>query len=277
MVVPVFGRIATLPEVLNIYDNFGLEELRDPVIEQILREAQEPLVIDCGVNVGITVRWWLYLNPKAQVIGVDMLQEALDFTRQALYASPPSYDAARFRGLPGTLYSKNGVEFEVAFDNPLDGDNSLLTASAGKLQKRKVKTLTLDHLFADEDNTEVTLMKIDLEFPRRGCEQGIITIQWIVESNLELNAILGIQSARAAREIVRHRTMAGNIKGLWGKIQGFLQHIRTANHLSFRIQIQPPPNCDPNIYTTVNDQWLLSFTQDLLDSWVGAIEKTKLS
>lgn len=163
MVVPVFGRIATLPEVLNIYDNFGLEELRDPVIEQILREAQEPLVIDCGVNVGITVRWWLYLNPKAQVIGVDMLQEALDFTRQALYASPPSYDAARFRGLPGTLYSKNGVEFEVAFDNPLDGDNSLLTASAGKLQKRKVKTLTLDHLFADEDNTEVTLMKIDLE------------------------------------------------------------------------------------------------------------------
>jgi FkbM family methyltransferase len=163
MVVPIFGRISTLPETLNIYDNFGLEELRDKTIEQALKDTDRPLVIDCGVNVGITVRWWLYLNPRSKVIGIDMLKEPLDFTRQALNAGPHPENSNRFCGLTGTLYSTDQIEFEIAFDNPLEGDNSLFNGKRDRLQKRKLKTVTLDNLLRDEMSAKVTLIKIDLE------------------------------------------------------------------------------------------------------------------
>ena len=37
--------------------------------------------MDVGVNVGVSSRWWLSLADHVQVIGIDMFQEALDFSR----------------------------------------------------------------------------------------------------------------------------------------------------------------------------------------------------
>jgi FkbM family methyltransferase len=163
MVVPIFGRVSTLPETLNIYDNFGLEELRDKTVELALKETDHPLVIDCGVNVGITVRWWLYLNQHSKVIGIDMFKEAIDFTRQVLDADSQAENASRFCGLTGTLYSTDEAEFEIAFDKPLEGDNSLFKSKSDSLQKRRLKTVTLDTLLQDKGGSKVTLIKIDLE------------------------------------------------------------------------------------------------------------------
>jgi len=163
MTVPVFGRVSTLPEVLNIYDNFGLEELRDNVIELVLKKHPNPLVIDCGVNVGITVRWWLRLNLQGRVIGVDMLHESIEFASASIRSGPHAEDSKRFQGLEGALYSEEGVEFEVAFDNPLHGNNSLFGAHGNKLTRRKLKSTTLDHLVGDVQDSSVTLLKIDLE------------------------------------------------------------------------------------------------------------------
>jgi hypothetical protein len=41
--VPIFGTVATCPEVVSIHDNFAAGELRDSYIETKLREAAEKL------------------------------------------------------------------------------------------------------------------------------------------------------------------------------------------------------------------------------------------
>ncbi len=52
-----FGRITKIDEILNLHDNFGKGELRFPEIERHIASEKNPIVFDCGVNVGITVRW----------------------------------------------------------------------------------------------------------------------------------------------------------------------------------------------------------------------------
>ena len=78
--LPGFGKIRSWAEATNFVDNFALGELRCEEVENHLRAGTESWVVDVGVNIGVTCRWWLSLADHVQVIGIDMFQEALDFT-----------------------------------------------------------------------------------------------------------------------------------------------------------------------------------------------------
>ena len=87
--IPIFGKIKTYQEISNLYDNFAMKELRDEVVENHLLLEKNPLVVDCGVNVGVTVRWWLngLSNNNLRVIGIDMIEESHKFTINSLIES----------------------------------------------------------------------------------------------------------------------------------------------------------------------------------------------
>jgi hypothetical protein len=103
--VPIFGTVATWPEVVSIHDNFAAGELCDSYIETKLREAANPLIVDCGVNAGITSDGGFRLNSSARVFGFDMMEAAHDLTRQRLHEKSRAYT-----GIIASLSSVDGEE-----------------------------------------------------------------------------------------------------------------------------------------------------------------------
>lgn len=154
--MPVFGIVSTVDEVLNIHDNFSKSELRHEEIENHLRQAPAPVILDCGVNVGITVRWWHHLNPRAKIFGFDMMEEAHTFTRNQIGALSDWY-------VPVTcaLSAADGEAIEVSFDDPLFGENSV--TATNRKNKRKLNTCTLDFSLRQYNLTEIDLIKMDIE------------------------------------------------------------------------------------------------------------------
>jgi len=154
--LPVFGTVATLDEVLNIHDNFGKGELRHPDIEQHLRHATAPVVVDCGVNIGVTIRWWHHLNHQTRIFGFDMMREAHTFTQERIGTEQGWYEP-----ITCALAATGGHRLEISFDDPLFGENSV--SATGRRQTRVVETGTLDARLVSYDLASIDLLKIDIE------------------------------------------------------------------------------------------------------------------
>lgn len=156
----VFGNVSTVAEVKNIHDNFAVGEMRDSVIEEAIRVSPAPVILDCGVNVGITVRWWFQFHSGCRVVGVDMVQEAHDFTIAKLSGIRPGLKEA-YEAECGVLSSAEGRDVAFAFDDPLDGENAA-TSAAGQ-HKRSIRSLTLDGIVTRRNIGAITLLKLDIE------------------------------------------------------------------------------------------------------------------
>ncbi len=154
-----WGIVRTRNESMNYFDNFLLEELRCKEVEAAISAAQEdPVVIDLGINTGVTVRWWFSLNPTSKVIGVDMLQETLDYTTGVLRDVPPT---GTWVPICCGVGDHVDPEVEISIDSPLEGTSSILGNSGG--QRRKIRMDTLDNLIAPLGVKRVTLLKCDIE------------------------------------------------------------------------------------------------------------------
>lgn len=156
----IFGNVSTVAEVKNIHDNFAVGEMRDSVIEEAIRDHPSPVVVDCGVNVGITVRWWYQFHPRCRVVGVDMVQEAHDFTRAKLSGIRPEMKEA-YEAECGVLSSAEGCDVAFAFDDPLHGENTP-TNGAGQHQ-RSIRSITLDGIATRRKLEAIILLKLDIE------------------------------------------------------------------------------------------------------------------
>lgn len=152
-----FGVIGTYNEFLSIYDNFIEGELRESSLESAIRGEAKPVIIDLGINLGISVRWWFALNKNARVTGIDMIPEALDFTTERLKTIPGTFD---WHGIPAAVSDKPD-ELHIQYDNPLEGSNSVFSES-GSI-KRTVKADTLDALLQPFPAEAITVLKIDIE------------------------------------------------------------------------------------------------------------------
>ena len=152
-----FGRIHSWAEAINLIDNFSLCELRSEEVENHLRASKESWVVDVGVNVGVSSRWWLSLADHVQVIGVDMFQEALDFTTARIVAIGAR---DRWHPLCGAVAESDRV-VELRYSNPLEGTSRLDSSTGGKL--RKVRVQRLDAMLAPIAAKKIGLMKIDIE------------------------------------------------------------------------------------------------------------------
>jgi FkbM family methyltransferase len=163
--LPAFGTVGTLPEVLNIYDNFAAGELRDIETEALLQGSKAPVIVDCGVNVGVTVRWWLHLNKAATIFGIDMMEESHNFTFRRMGASQSSY-----RAIVCALTDQDGQSATIRFQDPLLGTNRLdesttpISSSPNQTSStRLVLTSTLDKALSDQEIDQIDLLKIDIE------------------------------------------------------------------------------------------------------------------
>lgn len=159
--VPVFGILRTYHEVRNIFDNFGsTEQLRDKDVERYISGKPKPYIVDCGINVGVTVRWWFHLNPEARVYGIDMMDEAQRFTVEAVESI--GIPSERYTPVTAALWSCAGKEFKVGVDDPLCGDLGFYRVDKENSQRTFV-TKTLDSALEPYNIGAVDLLKLDLE------------------------------------------------------------------------------------------------------------------
>jgi len=152
-----FGKIHSWAEAINLIDNFSLCELRSEEVENHLRASTESWVVDIGINVGVSARWWLALADRVQVIGIDMFQEALDFTTDRIAINGAR---ERWHPLSGAVGESDRV-VELRFSNPLEGTSRLDSTVGGKL--RKIRVQPLDAMLAPIAPRRIGLMKIDIE------------------------------------------------------------------------------------------------------------------
>ncbi len=152
-----FGKIHSWAEAINLIDNFSLGELRSEEVENHLRTSTESWVVDVGINVGVSSRWWLSLANHVEVIGIDMFQEALDFTTGRIAINGA---LERWHPLSGAVAESDRV-VELRFSNPLEGTSRLDGAIGDKL--RKIRVQPLDAMLAPIAPRRIGLMKIDIE------------------------------------------------------------------------------------------------------------------
>ena len=155
--LPGFGRIDSWAEGINLIDNFALGELRSDTVESHLRRSPDAWVVDVGVNVGVTCRWWLSLSPSLHVVGVDMFQEALDFTSQKITRRGQN---DRWHPLCVAVGDREGV-VEVRFNDPLEGTSRIDNSVGDKT--RTVRVQTLDVILAPIAPKRIDLLKLDIE------------------------------------------------------------------------------------------------------------------
>lgn len=155
--LPGFGKIRSRAEATNFIDNFALGELRSEEVENHLRTSTESWVVDLGVNIGVSCRWWLSLADHVQVIGIDMFQEALDFTTEGIGAL-----GARERWHPvNGAVGESESAVDLRFDDPLEGTSRIDSTSGGNV--RKIRVQTLDAMLAPIAPKKIGLLKIDIE------------------------------------------------------------------------------------------------------------------
>ncbi len=173
--IPIFGKIKTYDEIINIQDNFALRELRDDVVESYLTEGKNPIVVDCGINVGITVRWWLngLSNNNIQVIGIDMIDEAHKFTINSLLES--DIDPERYQYHVAALWSNSNETFDVDVEDPLSGLTNIFKKSDSN-NVRTIHSKTIDDLLGGNALTKVDLLKIDIEGAGANALEGALEI-----------------------------------------------------------------------------------------------------
>ena len=155
--LPHFGSVASRPEATNLLDNFALDELRSDEVEDHLRRSPSAWVVDVGVNIGVTCRWWLSLSPSVHVAGVDMFQEALDYTTAAIGRSA---QLARWHPICAAVGDHDGT-VEVQFSDPLEGTSSI--GSSNGNQTRRIQMQTLDELLSSTSMARIGLLKLDIE------------------------------------------------------------------------------------------------------------------
>jgi FkbM family methyltransferase len=156
--LPIFNMISHKEELQNIRNNILQGYVRDRSIERQIRKAKHPIIVDCGINVGVTVRWWFYLNPKATVYGIDMMQEANDFTIHSL----PERFKLKYVPITTALASETGRMIEVKYDDPLFGGNSV-DASDKHYGNRQVRSMTLDDCLHNYSIDSIDFLKVDIE------------------------------------------------------------------------------------------------------------------
>lgn len=157
--LPGMGRLHHCGEAANYLDNICLGELRCEPVEAHLRAAVAPTIIDLGVNVGITIRWWFTLNANARVVGVDMVDEALAFTTDALQRL--GIGSERWTPLSCALGDATRAAVPLFFTDPLEG-TTRLGVGAGP-RRREVRVDTLDHVLATLPLPSIDLLKCDIE------------------------------------------------------------------------------------------------------------------
>jgi FkbM family methyltransferase len=125
----------------------------------LLELKTKPVILDCGANIGASVKYFLGKYPRAQIIAVEPEFENL----KILDLNTAGYDVKIYPG--GVFYNDEGL----FLTDPGNGEWAYRTTPEGTIRVPTIDMRTLFAVASDSDKVKVCAAKIDIE----GAEQYI--------------------------------------------------------------------------------------------------------
>jgi FkbM family methyltransferase len=123
--------------------------------QAIVASGRKPLIIDCGANIGASVRWFAMWYPEAHVIAIEPAPDNFALLRQNTKGLDVDVRHA-------AIGASDGVAFLV---NPRGGDAEMAWQVTSEPSELSVQVLSVKTLLAEKpiDRYVPFLLKIDIE------------------------------------------------------------------------------------------------------------------
>lgn len=125
----------------------------DATYQGDVARGRQPLIIDCGAHIGMSVLWWRHLFPKAQIVAVE----------------PSSANVAVLRrnvdGMEGVTVLHGGIWNQPGTLRIQDPAAGMASFQLGKAQTdgESVRAYTIKEIMTEAGCDECLLVKIDIE------------------------------------------------------------------------------------------------------------------
>lgn len=142
--------------------------------ESALHRGEEPLIVDCGANIGLASLWFANVFPKARIIAVEPDRDNFALLQQNV----ESY-ADRIIPVRGGIWPTEGY---VRIVNPTAGSAAFRVVPCSQDHPDAIRTFTIPSLCAKVGAERPFIVKIDIE----GAQSSLFSshTEWVGESSL---------------------------------------------------------------------------------------------
>jgi FkbM family methyltransferase len=180
------------------------------IYNQILASGRQPLIIDCGSNIGASVLWFSTRYPKAHILAVE--------------PAPDNFELLQLNCAHlDTDLRKAGVAAEDGFAHLADpGEGSLAYRTISTADEAEVSMLSLSTLLASKPSTAYVpfLLKLDIEGAEKTLFDGDCSVidqfplivmephDWLLPGQLTSHGFLRFHADACRELIVNHENIA---------------------------------------------------------------------
>lgn len=142
--------------------------------EALVKSGQQPLIIDCGANIGLSAIWFANLFSQARIIAVE--PDAANFDLLRRNTAPYG---ARITPVHAAVWHE---PTHVSITNPDAGAAAFRVAPVGSAAVDAIATLTIPELTAMAGAATAFIVKIDIE----GAQQALFSAntEWVGTTQL---------------------------------------------------------------------------------------------
>jgi FkbM family methyltransferase len=183
--------------------------LRD-VYDQILASGRQPLIVDCGSNIGASVLWFSTRYPKAHILAIEPAPDNFELLRRNCAHLDADLRQA-------------GIAAEDGFAHLADpGEGTLAYRTIPTADEAEVSLLSLSTLLASKPSTAYVpfLLKLDIEGAEKTLFDGDCSVvdqfplivmephDWLLPGQLTSHGFLRFHTAACRELVVNHENIA---------------------------------------------------------------------
>jgi FkbM family methyltransferase len=180
------------------------------IYDQILASGRQPLIVDCGSNIGASVLWFSTRYPRAHFLALEPAPDNFEL----LHQNCAHLDAD---------LRQAGIAAEDGFAHLTDpGHGTLAYRTIPTADKAEVKMLSLSTLLASKPSTAYVpfLLKLDIEGAEKNLFDGDCSVidqfpsivmephDWILPGQLTSRGFFRFHAAAGRELIVNHENIA---------------------------------------------------------------------
>lgn len=157
--------------------NFPITEFHRPfhqratesLYRRILSSGKQPLIVDCGANIGTSVLWFHTRYPEARIIAIEPAADNIALLRRNCHIPEVRIVHAAVAGTDGRMVLVDPGE-------STNGYRVVSSDSQGSSHGREVDAISLNTVLADtsSENVEEFILKVDIE----GSEKALFSDSW---------------------------------------------------------------------------------------------------
>lgn len=157
-------RLARFPQYERLMSHYRAE----------IAQGRQPLIIDCGANIGLASLWFANAFPEAHVVAIEPDRENFSVLQQNI-----AVHGDRITALHGGVWP---VEGYLRIENPNAGSAAFQVVPCAPDDPQAVHTFTIPGICAMQDGARPFIVKVDIE----GAQGALFSdqIDWVADAAL---------------------------------------------------------------------------------------------